>query len=601
MTEDDTADDRQEENTTNTSRRTVLQGVAAGSAIGLGGIAAGQDGGETTTQQGDGGQQARFFEEGTSVGVQEVANGQLTAPTDFAQAREGDERYFVTDQTGAVYVVTQDGLRDEPFVDVSDRMVNLGEFAGNYATQGQAYDERGLLGIAFHPDFGNNRRFYLHYSAPRTDDMPDNWDHRELVSEFRASEDLSSANADSERVLLDIPHPQYNHNAGPIAFGPDGSLYVPMGDGGGANDNMYGHVDDWYDQNEGGNGQDVTENLLGSVLRIDVDAGSAETTQSDGGGTTTRQGGDQPYGIPDDNPFAGDSAGRGEIYAYGLRNPFGISFDSEGRAFTADLGQNLFEEVDVVEKGGNYGWNVKEGTHCFSTDNPSSPPEQCPSQEPNEGPYDGSSFVEPVAEYPHFYEGTTVGISIIGGHFYEQNTVSGLGGKYVFGDWSADAARNEPAGRLLAARPPEGDGGQTTQSGDATTEGGETTEEAALQDQETTQSGETTTGDGESSQVVPRDDLWEMRELVVRGSGDGATLNRFVRQFGQDNDGNIYVLVNTRGGKEAEWWTTQTGQVLQLVPPDQGEELAPPDLPEATATPADGGDGNATNDNSSST
>jgi len=131
-------------------------------------------------------------------------------------------------------------------------MVTLGEFNGSYANPTQAYDERGLLGIDFHPSFAENRKFYLHYSAPPNEQTPDGWDHVEVVSEFTASTDLTTGDPESERILLRFQKPQYNHNGGPMAFGPDGYLYVPMGDGGGANDDMYGHVSDWYDRNAGG-------------------------------------------------------------------------------------------------------------------------------------------------------------------------------------------------------------------------------------------------------------------------------------------------------------------------------------------------------------
>ncbi|MFC4550285.1 MULTISPECIES: PQQ-dependent sugar dehydrogenase [Halorussus] len=582
----------------NTSRRRILQGVAAGSLAGVTGFGSAQDttteqettaGQETTTQAG--GQRQSFFERGTEVGVQMVADGQLTAPTDFAVAQGQNQRQYVTDQTGQVYVITQNGLRDEPFMDITDRMVELGRFYGLYADAQQNYDERGLLGIDFHPNFQENRRFYLHYSAPPTDELRTiNWDHIEVVSEFQATEDFSSGNPDSERQLLRIPSPQYNHDAGPMAFGPDGYLYVPMGDGGGANDNMYGHVPDWYEANTGGNGQDIVHNLLGDVLRIDVDS----------------QGQNTPYGIPEDNPFAGEAPGRDEIYAYGFRNPFGISFDSQGNMFVADAGQNLWEEANVVERGGNYGWNVKEGTHCFSTERPSTPGAitDCPSNAPDQ-PYGGEPLRDPIVEFPHEYRGNPVGITVIGGHRYEQPTISGLQGKYVFGAWTEDPLREEPAGRILAAAPPQGfdGGGQTTGQtateagrttpggGGTTAEGGETTvQEAALQDETTTANGtatvepaegenvekapaetgtpgETTTAGGqenvppEGPQVVPRDRLWDMEELVIRGGFDW-----FVRMFGRGADGEIYVLVNKRGVPEGD-----TGAVLKLVPPGQGD------------------------------
>ena len=572
------------------SRRTLLRGVAAGSVAGVTGLGSAQEttdtGQETTQGEGDG---QGFFEQGTEVGTQVVADGQLTAPTDFADA-QGDERQFVTDQTGQVYVITQDGLREEPFMDISDRMVELGRFYGLYADPQQNYDERGLLGIDLHPNFQENRKFYLHYSAPPTDELRTiNWDHIEVVSEFTATEDLDSGDPDSERQLLRIPSPQYNHDAGPMAFGPDGYLYVPMGDGGGANDNMYGHVPDWYDRNTGGNGQDIVHNLLGDVLRIDVDS----------------QGEDTPYGIPEDNPFAGEAPGRDEIYAYGFRNPFGISFDSDGNMFVADAGQNLWEEANIVERGGNYGWNVKEGTHCFSTEQPSDPSAitDCPANAPDEQPYGGAPLQDPIVEFPHQYRGNSVGITIVGGHRYEQSTIQDLQGKYVYGVWTEDPARAEPAGRVLTAAPPENfgqDGGQTatetaTTTGTATPGNETTTEQAtemAFQEETTTASqtetpveettteagkapvGTETTGEGtttaapedippEGPQVVPRDELWEMRELVFT-----TEFNWFVRQFGQDANGEIYVLVNKRGVPEGD-----TGAVLKLVPPGEDETV----------------------------
>ena len=517
---------------------------------------------ETETPAGDAG----FFEAGAEVGVETVAEG-MTAPTDMAVADEEQERYFVTDQTGEVWVVTpEEGRLEEPFVDVSGRMVELGEFAGTYANPESEYDERGLLGIEFHPDFAENRLFYLHYSAPRTDDMPEDWDHIEVLSEFTANQDGTSADLDSERVLLEIESPQYNHDAGPLAFGPDGYLYYPMGDGGGRDDNLYGHVDDWYDTNTGGNGQDVTDNLLGSVLRIDV--------------RDTRDGG-APYTVPEDNPFVGEgNPGLDEIWAYGFRNPFGISFDSAGNCFVADAGQELWEEASVVENGGNYGWNVKEGTHCFSTDQPGDPEAitECPTNEPDEAPYDGSELVDPVVEFPHNYEGEAVGITVVGGHRYENDAIADLAGKYVFGAWTTDAAREEPDGRVLAATPPEGFG-----EGDdgALTPAGET--ESGMGTQTGTEN-ETGTPDPTD---VPRGELWEMEELVFAGSEDGS-LGYFVRMFGQDPDGNVYVLANRRGVPQGD-----TGVVLRLVPPDEGESLesagtATPAGTETGGTPTDG-------------
>ena len=553
---------------------------------------------QTTEEPSPGG--AGFFEQGTEVGVRTVAEG-MTAPTDYAVPNDDSGRQFVADQTGELWVVGENGLESEPFINISDRMVTLGEFNGSYANPDQEYDERGLLGVDFHPDFANNGRFYLHYSAPPNENTPEGWDHVEVVSEFQASDDMSSADPESERKLLQMQSPQYNHDAGPMAFGPDGYLYVPMGDGGGANDDMYGHVEDWYDANTGGNGQDVTENLLGDVLRIDVDS----------------EGQDTPYGIPEDNPFVGTD-GRDEIYAYGFRNPFGVSFDSDGNLFVADAGQNLFEEANVVEKGGNYGWNVKEGTHCFSTENPGDPGAitDCPSNEPNEAPYDGSPLLDPIVEFPHTYQGASVGITIVGGHRYESSAIPDLNGKYIFGAWTSDPARAQPDGRIFAATPPEdfGTGGQngggtngTTTNGGTTTAGNETMTTAAGNETMTTEAGnetvagttpsgnETTTaagdemttaagatagGDGGDAGEIPLDQLWQMEELVVRGGFD-----YFVRMFGQGPDGGVYVLANQRGVPAGD-----TGALLEIVPPDEGDG----DGNGTTAGPGTTADGNGT-------
>ncbi|MGQ3413198.1 PQQ-dependent sugar dehydrogenase [Natrinema sp. LN54] len=563
-----------------------------------GDVSVGGGGNGAAEESGDG-QAEAFFEPGTEIGVQTIAEG-MTAPTDFAVADEEQDRYFVADQTGELWVVTDDGLQDEPFLDVSDQLVELGTFEGDYADPNQDYDERGLLGVEFHPDFAENGRFFVHYSAPPNDETPEGWSHVEVVSEYQANEDMSQADPDSERVLMEFQKPQYNHDAGPMAFGPDGYLYVPMGDGGGANDDMEGHVEDWYDDNAGGNGQDVSENLLGGVHRIDVDVESDE----------------RPYGIPDDNPLVDVEDARDEYYAWGMRNPFGISFDSDGRLFVSDAGQDLFEEANIVEAGGNYGWNIKEGTHCFSTDSPSDPPEDCPDSAPDEAPYDGQELQDPIVEYPHVYDGEPVGITIIGGHVYEAGDVNELDGKYVFGDWTADPARQEPAGRLLAAAEPE-DGGESM-GGDAggnETEGMSPNESEApenatedMQDEpidegnetagmnESASMNETAGGDGEmgadgaDQEVVPRDELWDMEALQVSGTEDGS-FPYFVRQFGHDDDGNVYVLANQEGVPEGD-----TGAVMQIVPPDEGDSLSAPEGDDEAAPEDQEADENATED-----
>jgi hypothetical protein len=209
---------------------------------------------------------------------------------------------------------------------------------------------------------------------------------------------------DSERTVLEIPQPQANHNAGAVAFGPDGYCYVAVGDGGGAGDRGRGHVSDWYETNRGGNGQDVESNLLGSILRLNVD----------------ERDGEAPYAIPQDNPLVGD-AGLDEHYAWGLRNPWRMSFDGED-LYAADVGQNQYEEVNLIESGGNYGWNVREATNCFDAQN-------CPSETP-----DGTPLEDPIVEYDHGGDPPN-GAAVIGGYRYRGLLLPGLDSRYVFADY----------------------------------------------------------------------------------------------------------------------------------------------------------------------
>ncbi len=475
-----------------------------------------------------------YFPEGPTVGVEPVAEG-LVAPTDFHDP-DGTDYQYVSDQMGEVYRIGEDGLEDDPFLDIGDRMVDVGqEFAGGYADEDGDYDERGLLGLEFHPE--DDSRVFVSYSAPPDDETPDGWSHVQVLAEFEADEDGESADPDSERSILEIQHPQFNHDSGPMAFGPDGYLYVPMGDGGGGNDSDYGHVEDWYDENEGGNGQDTEENLLGGVLRIDVDE---EEDQEFG-----------EYGIPEDNPFAegGDLEGEGleEYYAWGLRNPFGITFSDDDRCIVADAGQVLYEAAYQIEPGENYGWNVREGSHCFSTETPATPPEECPMETP-EDVRGGEPLVDPVVEYPQVYEGQGVGIVIIGGHTYETDTVEELEGQYIFGDWTVDQGRQQPQGRVFAATPEDIDTDPDSVERDEY--GGR-----------------------------PQDDLWEMEEVVFDGGEDGE-LHHFVRQFGRGADGEVYILANQIGIPEGD-----TGVVLEIVPEGEGVELEAPE--EAEEEPDD--------------
>jgi glucose/arabinose dehydrogenase len=302
--------------------------------------------------------------------LEQVAAG-LTDPIGITAANDGSGRLFVNERGGRIRVIGPDGdLRGEPFVDLSDRLV--------------AGSERGLLGLAFHPDFATNRRLFVHYSRAG--------DGATVISELRASADLQTADPGSERVLLTVAQPFANHNGGQLAFGPDGYLYIGLGDGGGGGDSL-------------GNAQNPNV-LLGKILRIDVDG---------------QPQGRRAYALPADNPFGPEGtnpgAGLPEIWALGLRNPWRFSFDPEGGdLYIGDVGQGTWEEIDRQPAGSpggeNYGWNVLEGGHCFG------------------GDCDPSGFVMPIAEYSH-----DLGCAVTGGYVYRGSVEPALRGIYVFADY----------------------------------------------------------------------------------------------------------------------------------------------------------------------
>ncbi len=306
----------------------------------------------------------------------------LSAPLVATHADDGSGRMFVAQQGGQIRVVQGSLVSPQPFLDLGGGGLNRVVTGG----------ERGLLGLAFHPDFSSlsapgRGRFYVYYSAPSSS----GGNHDSVVSEFRVSADPNRADVTSERELLRFPQPFSNHNGGDIHFGPDdGLLYVATGDGGSGGD----------PQN---NAQNLT-NLLGKILRIDVLGTNASNGQ---------------YGIPASNPFVDRSGVRGEIYAYGLRNPYRFSFDdgptpeSVDRLFAGDVGQFLWEEVDLIESGGNYGWRIREGAHPFNR------------SDPNPG-----GLIDPIAEYPN--DATTD--SVIGGFVYRGSRYPALFGRYLFGD-----------------------------------------------------------------------------------------------------------------------------------------------------------------------
>ncbi len=376
------------------SRRAALLGVAgvASALAGCGGDDGTGDGTTTVSPDADGAAGTTTTDappDERTLGAELVAEG-FPAPV-AVEVRE--DRYYVVDQRGTITIL-QGGDRSV-YLDIRDRLAD------------ELQSEMGLLGIAFHPEFDSNGRLFVRYSANPRPGTPDDYNHTFVLAEFEAEPGADTVDPSTERTILEIPEPQANHNSGAVVFGPEGYLYVGVGDGGWAQDRGLGHVQDWYDGVGGGNGQDVTENLHGSLLRIDVDG-------SDG---------DRPYAIPPDNPLVGE-AGVDEHYAWGLRNPWRMSFGPDGRLFVADVGQSAWEEVNIVEKGGNYGWNVREGAHCFDAD-------ECPAVTP-----DGRPLRPPIAEYPQ-NGGEVSGVAVIGGYLYDGEALPAFRGEYVFADFRA--------------------------------------------------------------------------------------------------------------------------------------------------------------------
>lgn len=357
-----------------------------------------------------------------TIELELVASG-LTAPLGVTHAGDQSGRLFIWEQSGQIRIVDKDGvLLHTPFLDISDKLPVLNMF----------FDERGLLGLAFHPGYKQNGRFFVRYSAPRDGDPGEpcfgtsRGCHEEILAEYLVSSDEPSvADPGSQKILFRIDEPQFNHDAGEVAFGPDGFLYFTLGDGGGAHDGL---ADTPPSHGPIGNGQNI-ETPLGAILRIDVDS------PPDPG---------LAYAIPPDNPFVG---GPDEIYAYGMRNPYKFSFDDgpggHGALFLADVGQNLFEEVDIIVRGGNYGWVIREGFSCFDPFDPTNPPTMCS----DTGPM-GEPLIDPIVDYSHD-EG---GISVIGGFVYRGARSTSLLGKYVFGDFSGQFV--VPSGRLYFLEQP---------------------------------------------------------------------------------------------------------------------------------------------------
>jgi len=414
----------------------------------------------------------------TTPDLQQVADG-LVSPVALAEPPDGSKRLFVADQVGKVWIIQPDGTKGStPFMDLSAKMVSLTA----------AYDERGLLGLAFHPDFKTNGKLYVFYSALPHSGGPEpgaSWNNLVRVSQFTVSAGAATADMGTEKVILEVDHPQFNHNGGTIAFGPDGFLYISIGDGGNKDDIGPGHVTDWYSVNAGGNGQDLYANLLGNILRIDVNSGT-------------------PYAIPADNPFVGTAAKK-EIYAYGFRNPYRFSFDMGGthQLLAGDAGQSLYEEIDLVTKGGNYGWNVKEGAHCFSTDNDLVERASCPVTDSA-----GKPLIDPIIELVNAAnpKGGGVAVTVVGGNVYRGSSLPAYAGRYIFGIFSQDGKANA---KVYVADP--------AASG-----------------------------------------MWAYSELKMKSFP--TDLGQYLKSFGQDQSGEIYLLTSGQQGP-----TGTTGKVWRMI------------------------------------
>ncbi|HVG19255.1 MAG TPA: PQQ-dependent sugar dehydrogenase [Blastocatellia bacterium] len=290
----------------------------------------------------------------------------LNNPVYVTNAHDGTNRLFVIERPGRIRVAQPGATATSVFLDISASVLSSG-------------GEQGLLGLAFHPQFAANRRFFVDYTR--------RGDGATVIAEYRVSQSNPNVADADETVLLVIPQPFANHNGGMVEFGREGFLYIGMGDGGSGNDP--------------GNRAQNTNELLGKILRIDVD----------------HREGSQPYSSPASNPFSGSTPGRDEIYAYGLRNPWRFSFDrATGELYAADVGQGAREEIDIITRGGNYGWRVMEGNSCTNND-----PALCAP----------SRFVAPIAEYNH----TNGRCSITGGYVYRGTQSSLPTGAYVYGDF----------------------------------------------------------------------------------------------------------------------------------------------------------------------
>ncbi len=304
---------------------------------------------------------------GSKISHLEPVLAGLSKPLYVTNAHDGSNRLFVVEQGGRILVLQPGESTPSIFLDITTEVSRAG-------------DERGLLGLAFHPNFSSNGRFFVDYTR-----QPDG---ATVLCDCRVSSTAPNSADASGITLLAIQHPFENHNGGMIEFGPDGFLYIATGDGGSAND-------------PGDRAQSIGE-VLGKILRIDVDHPENPS---------------KPYSSPASNPFFGSALGRAEIYALGLRNPWRFSFDrATGQLYAGDVGQDAWEEIDIIKLGGNYGWRVFEGNHCTGL---------------GPAPCSGDGFIPPITEYYH----SAGRCSVIGGYVYRGTKSSLPVGAYVYGDY----------------------------------------------------------------------------------------------------------------------------------------------------------------------
>jgi quinoprotein glucose dehydrogenase len=321
-------------------------------------------------------------------------NQKIKLPVALASPPDDSNRLFLVQQFGKITILPKDRTSSEvtTFLDLTDRPLIEQQF------------EEGLLGLAFHPDYARNRKFYIYYSLQDP--------KHTVVSEMQASTaDPSKADPATERILLEIPQTYWNHNSGNILFGPDGYLYISIGDGGKANDPHR-----------------LSQNTFvynGKILRIDVNTLA----------------GNRPYGLPGDNPFLNKEGYLPEIFALGLRNPWGLTFHPETKElWAADVGQGMYEEINIIKKGGNYGWSFDEGTH--------------PANAHEDKPPKNAKFINPIHEYDRLS-----GISITGGLHYRGRAVPALQGQYIYGDfgfgtlWALDQQDGKTSNQKIFTRP----------------------------------------------------------------------------------------------------------------------------------------------------